>query len=346
MESKHKFEQVLSALRNEIQNGVYPLGTRFPSEYELAERFDVNKMTANKAVSQLVFEGYLQRGGRGSNTKVIMTETFPKGYFVYIAPVAHEINRQILTGIESYAFSNGYSVIYYAPPPDQMASHIQRLTRPDIVGILTTSYGIVEVPGKNVIHLELSLPEKDHIHHTISSDHYSAGEKMLRELIERGHREIILYHYPYVVSTAAQLWKDGAHAAMRSAGIHDSEKRTVTGIQYDELEIYAALKKKLALYPETTAIATSSDNDASLVIRALERLGIPGGRICVTGGGHLPIINKLYPMPSTFFSPFSIGRSGCETLVAMKENGVPSEPVRQLVEVNLVNTELIPQISR
>ena len=106
MESKHKFELILSALRNELWSGVYPLGARFPSEYELADRFGVNKMTANKAVSQLVFEGYLQRGGRGSNTKVIMTEKFPKGYFVYIAPLAHEINRLILTGIENYAHSN------------------------------------------------------------------------------------------------------------------------------------------------------------------------------------------------------------------------------------------------
>ena len=155
MEAKHKFELILTALRNEIQNGTYPSGGRFPSEYELADRFGVNKMTANKAVSQLVYEGYLQRGGRGSNTKVIMTEKIPKGYFAYVASLVHEANCQFLTGIENYAFAHGYSVIFLAPPVDALASCISRLQHPDIVGIMTTSYGILDVPGKNVLHLGL-----------------------------------------------------------------------------------------------------------------------------------------------------------------------------------------------
>lgn len=345
MESKHKFEMILTTLRNEIQNSIYPLGGRFPSEYELAERFGVNKMTANKAVSQLVYEGYLQRGGRGSNTKVIMIEKFPKGYFVYIAPVAHEINRQILTGIENYAFTNGYSVLFYAPPAEQLSQNMHRLTRPEITGILTTSYGLLDVPGKNVIHLEMSLPETNRTHHTVCSDYYSAGRKMLEELINRGHREIILYHYPYIISNSMHLWKKGALEVMQSSGIHDVENRTITGIQYDELEIYASLKKMLARFPDTTAIATASDNDALLVLNALTRLGIPRGKICVTGGGHLPIINKLQPMPTTFFSPLTIGRAGCELLVEMAKNGAPAEPVRQIVEVDLIHTELIPDIT-
>lgn len=45
--------------------GKYPGGTRFPSEYELAERFGVHKITANKAVSLLVNEHLLKRGSRG-----------------------------------------------------------------------------------------------------------------------------------------------------------------------------------------------------------------------------------------------------------------------------------------
>ena len=344
MESKHKFELILSALRNELWSGVYPLGARFPSEYELADRFGVNKMTANKAVSQLVFEGYLQRGGRGSNTKVIMTEKFPKGYFVYIAPLAHEINRLILTGIENYAFSNGYSVIFYAPPADQMTSYMHRLTRPEITGILTSSYGVLDVPGKNVIHLFLSLPETDHVHHTISMDSYGAGSKMLQELLAKGHREIIMFHYPYSISTAGTLWLRGVQDAMAAAGIDNITDRVLTNAQYDEMGVYSELKTKLMRYPDTTAIITNSDNDALLVMKALKRLEIPEDKICVTGGGHLPQINMIYPLPTTFSPMLTLGRMGCEMLVEMKENGVPAEPVRRILDVELANTELIPDI--
>ena len=344
MEFKHKFELILSALRNEIRNGTYPLGARFPSEYELAERFGVNKMTANKAVSQLVFEGYLQRGGRGSNTKVIMTEKFPKGYFVYIAPLAHEMNRLILTGIENYAFANGYSVIFYAPPADQMTSCMHRLTLPEITGILTTSYGILDVPGKNVIHLFLSLPENDHVHHTISVDSYGAGVKMMQELLARGHRKVIMFHYPYSISTAGTLWLRGVQEVMESAGIDNIADRVLTNVQYDEMGVYSELKTKLMQYPDTTAIITNSDNDALLVMKAVKRLGIPADKICVTGGGCLPQINMFQPLPTTFCPLLTLGRMGCEKLVEMKETGVPSEPIRQVMEVDLIHTELIPEI--
>ena len=344
MEAKHKFELILTALRNEIQSGTYPSGGRFPSEYELADRFGVNKMTANKAVSQLVYEGYLQRGGRGSNTKVIMTEKIPKGYFAYVASLVHEANCQFLTGIENYAFAHGYSVIFLAPPVDALASCISRLQHPDIVGIMTTSYGILDVPGKNVLHLGLALPESDRIHHAICSDFYDAGAKMLQKLLDKGHREILLYNYSFSVSCATPLWLAGAKNAMLTAGIHDFEDRVVTCMEYEEIELYTVLKKMLARYPQTTAIAAISDNDAVMIMNVLKRLRIPPGKICVTGGGRLTAVEQLQPLPTTYHSRLSLARTGCEFLVEMAKNGAPAEPVRQIVEVDLIHTELIPEI--
>ncbi len=54
-------------------------GARFPSEYELQERFTVSRFTANKAVALLAAEGLLKRGVRGSGTYVKKLNQFPKG---------------------------------------------------------------------------------------------------------------------------------------------------------------------------------------------------------------------------------------------------------------------------
>jgi len=46
--------------RKAILDGDYPSGEKFPSERELAERFDVSRATANKVLSTLIAEGLLE----------------------------------------------------------------------------------------------------------------------------------------------------------------------------------------------------------------------------------------------------------------------------------------------
>ena len=64
-------EQISGALIQELEDGNYPVGSRFPSESQLALRFHMNKWTVNKAVTRLVEMGMLQRKCRGGGTIVI-----------------------------------------------------------------------------------------------------------------------------------------------------------------------------------------------------------------------------------------------------------------------------------
>ena len=72
MESEYRMTvaRLTETLKLELSNGQYPRGTKFPSEYELAERFGINKTTANRAVTQLVNLGLLERGVRGDRVIV------------------------------------------------------------------------------------------------------------------------------------------------------------------------------------------------------------------------------------------------------------------------------------
>lgn len=49
----HRYLQVARALRKEIVDGVYPVGSQLPTEHELCERFEVSRYTVREALRRL-----------------------------------------------------------------------------------------------------------------------------------------------------------------------------------------------------------------------------------------------------------------------------------------------------
>lgn len=49
----HRYLQVARALRKEIIDGVYPVGSQLPTEYELCQRFSVSRYTVREALRRL-----------------------------------------------------------------------------------------------------------------------------------------------------------------------------------------------------------------------------------------------------------------------------------------------------
>ena len=48
-------------IKKEIDEGLWKIGDRLPSERDLAERFEVSRMTLRQAITLLVEEGILER---------------------------------------------------------------------------------------------------------------------------------------------------------------------------------------------------------------------------------------------------------------------------------------------
>lgn len=59
MNKQPKYRQVADALRREIDAGVYPPGTRLPSESELSSRFEASRNTVRSGLNMLVSEGLI-----------------------------------------------------------------------------------------------------------------------------------------------------------------------------------------------------------------------------------------------------------------------------------------------
>ncbi|QIR06086.1 histidine utilization repressor [Salinivibrio costicola] len=59
-----RFQQIKDYILNKIEQQVWPVGARIPTEHELCAQFNVSRMTVNKAVRDLVTEGRLERTPR------------------------------------------------------------------------------------------------------------------------------------------------------------------------------------------------------------------------------------------------------------------------------------------
>ena len=67
-----KYQVIYDALYNRLQEGIYPVGVRLPSEKILAEDFKVNRLTLRHALKMLCQDGYLTvRQGSGYAVKAI-----------------------------------------------------------------------------------------------------------------------------------------------------------------------------------------------------------------------------------------------------------------------------------
>jgi DNA-binding GntR family transcriptional regulator len=53
------YQQLTEACRHALRDGTYRADERFPSERELASRYNISRVTANKVISNLVSEGLL-----------------------------------------------------------------------------------------------------------------------------------------------------------------------------------------------------------------------------------------------------------------------------------------------
>lgn len=75
-EVRARYQIIKDFIREAIENRTYSAGARIPAENELASRFGVSRMTANRAIRELVAAGLLVRHqGLGTFVKKVQVES-------------------------------------------------------------------------------------------------------------------------------------------------------------------------------------------------------------------------------------------------------------------------------
>lgn len=94
--------QVTEQLKEDIRSGRWPVGTRIPTEPELAELTGTGRNTLREAVQALVHAGMLERR-QGSGTYVIATSEVGGTLTKYFAEAAERDVLELRHGLESTA---------------------------------------------------------------------------------------------------------------------------------------------------------------------------------------------------------------------------------------------------
>ncbi len=346
-----KATEILSILTNELTAGTYPVDSHFPSEYDLAQRFGISRLTANKIVTSLVASGFLQRGVRGAGTRVLnVARESQQGRVVFLGSIIHPAEIKSLQGVLSAAQSNGYSLEIAQPPEQNLKDCLIRLNDDKkVVGIVTISYWRMPeeyCPRVPVIYVDMPDPLYHPEKHYVATPNLEAFQKMMDGILERGHREIVIYTSNNYQYQHALYRVQGALEKMREAGIPDVEKRLFVAMDYTEADAVENLRKILTRYPKTTLIATTSDDLVRTMLKAMKTLEIPyPGQITLTGFGNITDISMMHQIPTVEQNHFQLGVQACTSLIELYEKRCDSIPNIQYVGYSMVNMNCIPRVS-
>ncbi|GGB49601.1 histidine utilization repressor [Oceanisphaera marina] len=109
------YQQIKQHILVRIESGEYPLHQQIPPEQELAGQFQVSRMTAHKAIRDLVQEGYLmRRAGLGT----FVTEPKAESPLADINNIADEVR------LRGHHYSNRILVLEAMRANEEVALHM------------------------------------------------------------------------------------------------------------------------------------------------------------------------------------------------------------------------------
>ena len=348
-----KYKEILTVLTDELERGKYRVGERFPSEWALVNRFKVTRPTINRAVDKLVADGWLERGVRGSGTRVKTVRRFIRGRILYLGNLEHPTYICAMRGISSQAFFRGYFTSYAQPLASEMASFLATVSASrEFAGIVACCCTISsqQCPGLPIVYLDqfgIPLSEFNKLHHVVS-DNEDACYNMMKILEERGYRCPVLYADSAFRMTERAARLEGFQKAMREMKLGNINRRLFIGSYSDQFTKAGAtmqLQNILHAVPKTDAIVTVTDDLAMMMRLALRDAGIPSPeQILVTGFGNVHSVNTAFQLPTVEQYPFQMGVAAADLLLDLVAGILPNtEPCHRIVKTDLVNLEYIPQ---
>jgi len=186
------------------------IGTRLPSERQLADRFKVCRATVSKVMEELVLEGYLSRkvgsgtfvmpgdktvrpnvGTKKSRGDIIVS--YPDFFSFGIWEMVHHLELASmrencnLISIKTYPESDYAALIEAARASDQLLGVVLVLGAPISKPVLRQ---LDEFGAPVIVFGEIDDVGAYHNYYEIADDHFQSGFLKMNTLLEAGHRRI------------------------------------------------------------------------------------------------------------------------------------------------------------
>lgn len=285
-----KYEQVLEYLRERIAAGIYPVGSRIPSEDELIESLGISRSPIRKALEYLSEDGLIVKiQGSGSYVK---NKAIPEPVNIYAILHSEDsfLESRIILGmrraIDDSSFKNIHLIL--KKPGKNTMKQIEVLNMIPWTGkggiicipmvdeiradnrLLGAHFRKIEKAGFPVILLDITLPEYEGS--SIMTDHRSAAAKMTDFLGSSGHRNIaVLYSHQNLSSVRLRIL--GVKESIQRQG---TEGGRLTLVNVDEEAVTEELLRTLCKRGITALFALECEIARQVYCTAVEaKIPIP-----------------------------------------------------------------------
>jgi DNA-binding LacI/PurR family transcriptional regulator len=334
-----KHHLVFEALKNEIISGKYKEGDRFPTEWELVERFGFSRPTVTHALRDLQADGFLERR-QGSGTFLTAGKRLLKGYFGMIIP-SHgsiEIFTPICAAISTCSQEFGYTLLFGHASAATVEEQEKRLLelcaqyiRQKVAGVFLEPLLELEPEHETVnrkilkmfedSQIPVVLIDRDIVHFPersaydlVGIDNLSAGYRITDHLIRSGARKIIFMTHQRLAPTVQQRIA-GMCDALVNAGIPWDASTIAYGSAGDRAYVRSVVGKTKKHRPD--AIICANDVTALQLISTLAELGLRVPEdIRITGFDDVQHAKLVSPALTTVRQPCTeIGTLAAKTLM-------------------------------
>ncbi|MEW2549370.1 FCD domain-containing protein [Streptomyces sp. NPDC047002] len=198
-------DQVIAQLRNQITSGEWPVGTRVPTEPELAEQLGVARNTVREAVRALAHNGLLDIR-QGSGTYVVATSE--------LAGVMHR----------RFAGADARSVAEVRATLESSAARLAAARRTD----------------RDLRQLDALLERRADAWHTADTEAFVAADSALHlAVVSAAHNEVLTALYADLGDVVREALRDQVSGAPATEGLMD-HRRLVEAVRAGDGELAAA----------------------------------------------------------------------------------------------------------
>ncbi len=311
-------------------------GANLPNRNDLAQKYNVSRITIERAISELTNKGYLS-SRRGSGTFVSgnggMEEaktTASDTWALLLSNIIHDLYPYILRGVEDYAHKVGKSILICNTDnnPQKQDEYISRSLNSGVKDFIIIP--AISFNASNEIFLRLKEHKANVVAciRTISGfdfpgvlvNSFQAGYKATKHLIEKGCKRIAFVAMPKYNSTIDRL--QGYLTALNVNHIPLDENLVVYEKNINSSDVGYLLTKNLLENTQVDGIFAFNDRIAAGVYRAAEELGFTIGKdIKIIGCDNTDLCLRFpVKLSSISFNHYKIGEL-CATNLQRLING-------------------------
>ena len=339
MASEVLYKKIYHDLLSSIRSGEYPVGTRLPSELQLADSYGVSRITSKKALEMLANRGLVfRRPGKGTfvtagNAQAVSDEDDAD-------EAAPSPDRQPLIGVIFDGIDSSFGL--------QLLNGVEyECSRRNMLMMFRQSYGSIEIEKKaltdmlkagvsGVILLCAQAPAYDpevlklYLEGfpmilvdremkgvpipVVCTDNYTASAELTGRLIGMGHRHIGYISHSHVDTSTIARRFDGFCEALRQAGVSMDNVAMLRDMDAyipkdDDEEVNIQMyRKELSDFvdanPDVTAFYAVEFSIARLLYQVLEEKGLTGKKDLVYFDGFAnqpaPLSKRLHIMQDQY----------------------------------------------